>query len=99
MSVATYPGLLDDHDGGLTPLGRTVMDAWVFGLIPETQTCAGWTAGQMQELVERVHEAWMPHGHLPSRLPAQLRASHARIYDAALQRARAAGWDPELGDD
>jgi hypothetical protein len=99
MSDVTYRGVLDDDDGGLTPLGRTVMDAWVFGLIPETQTCAGWTAGQMQELLDRVHAAWSPYGHLPSRLPAPLRESHARIYDAALQRARAAGWDPELGDD
>ena len=99
MSDATYPGLLDDHDGGLTPLGRTVMDAWVFKLIPETQTCSGWTAAHMQELLEAVSQAWAPHGHLPSRLPAQLRERHAHIYDAALERARAAGWNPDLDDD
>ena len=99
MNDTNYPGLLDDHDGGLTHLGRIVMDGWVFGLIPETQTCSGWTAAQMQELVDRVSQAWAPHGHLPSRLPAQLRERHAQIYDAALERARAAGWNPELDDD
>jgi len=99
MRGATYCGVLDDEDGGLTSLGRTVMDAWVFGLIPESQTCAGWTAGQMQELLERTYAAWLPNGHLPSRLPAPLRERHARIYEAALARARAAGWDPELDDD
>jgi hypothetical protein len=99
MNDTNYPGLLDDHDGGLTHLGRIVMDGWVFGLIPETQTCSGWAAAQMQELADRVSQAWAPHGHLPSRLPAQLRERHAQIYGAALERARAAGWNPELDDD
>jgi len=94
MSEAIYPGIFNDHDGGLTPLGRTVMDAWVFGLIPETQTCNGWTAGQMQALIERVSAAWAPYGHLPGKLPEPLRDRHSRIYEAALRRARAAGWQP-----
>lgn len=96
MRDTTYPGLLADRGGGLTPLGRTVMDAWVFGLLPETQTCSGWTIGQMEELLERVYQAWLPHGHLPSRLPDQLRERHARIYQEALARAHAVGWEPDM---
>ena len=60
MNDAHHPGVLDDHDGGLTLLGRTVMDAWVFGLIPETQTCSERTPAQMQELADRVSQAWPP---------------------------------------
>jgi hypothetical protein len=94
-----YPGILADVNGGLTPLGRTVMDAWVFGLLDETEACAGWGLGQMQDLLDKLHQAWEPYGHLPSRLPEELRARHTRIYEAAVARAQAAGWDPELGDD
>ncbi len=94
-----YVGIDCDDDGGMTYLGRIVMDAWVFGLLPETETCTGWHASQMLALYEQVHAAWEPYAHLPSRLPEVLRQKHARIYVAALERARAAGWDPELGDD
>jgi hypothetical protein len=94
-----YVGLLDDKHGGMTHTGQVVRDAWVFGLIPETETCAGWTASRIQGLYENVVVAWEPYGHLPSRLPPELRERHTRIYEAAIARARAGGWDPELGDD
>ena len=79
MSIATYCGLLDDEDGGLTPLGRTVMEAWVFGLIPETQTCVGWTAGQMQELVD----GYIRHGSLMDICPAVCRRNWANTTPAS----------------
>jgi hypothetical protein len=83
----------------MTPIGRVVRDAWVFGLIPETETCAGWTADQVQVLYDRVTAAWEQFGHLVSRMPPELRERHARIYDEAVRVAREHGWDPELGDD
>jgi hypothetical protein len=43
--------------------------------------------------------AWEPYGSLASRLPPELRERHARIYAAAIQRAREHGWNPELGDE
>jgi hypothetical protein len=33
-----------------------------------------------------------------SRLPPDLQERHSRIYSEAIEKARAAGWDPELGD-
>lgn len=94
-----YVGLNEDEHGGMTHLGRIVMDGWVFGIIPESETCKGWSAAQIQALYEKVYAAWEPYSHLPSRLPDALRQRHARIYAAAMATGRAQGWDPELGDD
>ena len=94
-----YSGIYQDEHGGMTHLGRIVMDAWVFGLIPESESCAGWDAAQMQILHESVFSAWEPHGHLPSRLPAALRDKHAAIYQDAVARAKQHQWDAELDDD
>ncbi|WP_333821722.1 hypothetical protein [Pinisolibacter sp.] len=99
MSERSYPGLLDDRDGGLTDFGRTVMDARVFGFIPETETCAGWEVGRLQGLADQVSRAWAPYRGLPSLLPDAQRDLHGRIYAEAISRARAAGWDPELRDE
>jgi hypothetical protein len=41
----------------------------------------------------------MPYGLLASRLPPELRERHARIYAAAVVRAREEGWNPELDDE
>ena len=53
----------------------------------------------MQVLYEKVVAAWEPYAHLPSLLPAELRARHTRIYEEAIAKAKLLGWDPELGDD
>jgi hypothetical protein len=95
MKIPNYVGLDQDCDGGLTSTGKLIRDAWVFALLPETETCTGWNAGQLQELYDRVTEAWEPYGHLASALPAELRERHQRIYTEAIARARANGWDPE----
>lgn len=97
--METYVGIDNDTNGGMTHLGRIVMDGWVFGLIPQTETCAGWNAAQMQNLYEKVYAAWEPYAHLPSNLPAELREKHARIYASAMNAGREQGWDPELGED
>ncbi len=94
-----YAGIDRDEYGGMTHLGRAVMDAWLFGIIPENETCAGWQSAQIQNLYDQVYAAWEPYAHLPSRLPEALRTRHAHIYDAAIARARAQGWNPELGED
>lgn len=94
-----YPGIDQDPKGGMTPTGNIIRDAWVFGIIPETETCAGWTIQGIDALYDKVTAAWGPYGHLASRLPPELRERHQRIYAAAVVRARAEGWDPELGDD
>jgi len=94
-----YQGIDKDPNGGMTPTGNIIRDAWVFGIIPETETCAGWTLQGIDALYDKVTEAWAPYGHLASRLPPTLRERHQRIYDAAVQNARKQGWVPDLEDD
>ncbi|MGB5831379.1 MAG: hypothetical protein WBG92_05240 [Thiohalocapsa sp.] len=95
----TYVGLDADGYGGMTPTGHIIRDAQVFGLIPEDQTCVGWSVAQIQLLYDRVTDAWHPYGHMASKLPDDLRERHRRIYDAAVLRAKELGWGPELYDD
>jgi hypothetical protein len=94
-----YPGIHDDRYGGMTDIGKIVRDAWVFGLIPETETCIGWDYGRIEQLYDRVHTEWTRYGHIASRLPAELRERHERIHGEALRRARELGWSVDLGED
>ena len=96
-----YPGIDFDEHAGMTPVGTIIRDAWVFGLIPERETCAGWSLDQVELLYDKVSRAWEPYGHLVSRLPPEIRERHTRIYEAAVRQAREMGWNPELdeGDD
>jgi hypothetical protein len=89
-----YVGLDNDAFGGMTPTGTIIRDAQVFGLLPETETCQGWPVGRIDLLYDKVSEAWAPYGHLVSRLPPELQERHARIFGAAVARAKAQGWDP-----
>ena len=94
-----YPGIDKDAYGGMTPIGHIIRDAWVFGLIPESETCSNWTHDRLELLYDKVSEAWRPYGNLASRLPDDLRARHERIYAEAVRRARELGWNADLGDD
>lgn len=98
MKAKIYEGIHNQEQGGMTPTANIIRDAWVFGIIPETETCEGWTIQGIDALYDRVSDAWQPYGHLASRLPPDLRERHARIYAAAVAQARAAGWNPELDD-
>jgi hypothetical protein len=93
-----YPGLGDDSHG-LTPTGRMVLDARVFGLIGDAEDCAGWELGRIQALMSRVEQEWDRHGGLPSALPPDLAERHRRIYDQAIRVAGTRGWNPELDDE
>ena len=94
-----YAGIDNDEQGGMTPIGAIIRDAWVFSLIPEHETCAGGSIDRLQKLYDQVHLAWEPYGHLASRLPPELAERHRRIHDAAVRRARELGWNPALDDD
>jgi hypothetical protein len=98
MRQKIYEGIDKQPGGAMTATANIIRDAWVFGLLPEDETCEGWTVQRIDALYDQVSEAWRPYGHLASRLPPDLRERHARIYSAAIERARAAGWNPELGD-
>jgi len=95
----TYPGIDKDPKGAMTPTGNIIRDAWVFGIIPETETCTGWTLQGIDSLYDKVSMAWEPYGHLASGLPPALRERHQRIYEAAVERARKEGWTAELDDE
>ena len=101
MEERKYVGIDKDPKGAMNPTGNIIRDAWVFGLIPETETCEGWSQGGVQNLYEKVTAAWEPYAHLPSRLPPELLERHRRIYSAAVVNARKRGWDPDnaLTDD
>ena len=90
-----YAGLNNEINGGMTNIGRIIRDAWVFELIPETETCEGWLLQGIDALMDKVHKEWDKYGCLVSNLPEDLRARHQRIHGEWLQRAKAAGWSGE----
>jgi hypothetical protein len=94
----TYPGIDNDVHSGMTDVGKIIRDAWMFGILPETERCEGWDYARVETIYAKVHEAWAPYGHLVSRLPADLRERHERIYSEAIAKARAAGWNVELDE-
>ncbi|MEF8792695.1 hypothetical protein [Thiohalorhabdus sp.] len=95
----TYPGIHNDRYGGMTDAGRLIRDAWVFGILPESETCEGWDYGRLENLYNQVAEAWEPYGHLVKYLPEDLRERHERIHGEATKRARELGWQPDMSDD
>jgi hypothetical protein len=91
----TYVGVQNDVNGAMTTIGKIVRDAWVFGLIPETETCEGWNQGQVDVLLDKVNVEWDKYGCMVSQLPADLRERHRKIHDEAIVKAKAAGWSGE----
>ena len=96
-----YVGIHNDMFGGMTTIGKTIRDAWVFELIPETETCKGWNLAGIDALLDKVNAEWDKHGCLVSHLPEELYKRHQRIHNEAIEKARAAGWsgDFETGDE
>lgn len=91
-----YIGINNDLNGGMTPIGRMIRDAWVFGLIEETETCEGWDMSRINALLQRVNTEWDKYGCLFSHLPEDLAARHRRIHDEGFKKAQAAGWSGEV---
>jgi hypothetical protein len=90
-----YVGVDNDINGGMTTIGKIIRDAWVFGLIPESETCEGWNLAGIDSLLQRVNTEWDKYGCLVSHLPEDLRETHLRIHDQALVKARSEGWSGE----
>lgn len=93
--IRKYVGIHNDMNGGMTDTGKVIRDAWVFGIIPETETCEGWLAQGIQSLWDKTSAEWEKYGFLVSNLPEDLQQRFARIQDAAVERAKKEGWDPE----
>ncbi|MCK5481051.1 MAG: hypothetical protein KAJ06_07890 [Gammaproteobacteria bacterium] len=92
----TYVGINNDVRGAMTTIGKIVRDAWVFELIPETETCEGWNQGQIDNLLDKVNTEWDKYGCMVSQLPETLLERHQRIHGKAIEEAKAAGWSGEL---
>jgi len=92
---STYVGIDNDVNGAMTTIGKIIRDAWVFELLPETETCEGWNQGQVDVLLDKVNAEWDKYGCMVSQLPADLRERHQRIHDKAIANAKAAGWSGE----
>jgi len=94
-----YVGIHKDDFGGMTDTGKIVRDAWVFNIIPETETCEGWLAAGIEDLWGKVNEQWEKYGFRVSALPPDMQTRYLRIQDDAIKRARESGWNPELDDE
>jgi hypothetical protein len=91
-----YVGIHNDIFGGMTTIGKVIRDAWVFGIIPETETCENWNMQGIDDLYQKVSAEWDKYGCLVSRLPPDLFERHQKIYQEAVETARAAGWSGEF---
>lgn len=90
-----YVGIDNDLNGGMTAIGKIIRDAWVFDLLPESETCEGWELSRIEALHHQVNAEWDKYGCLVSHLPAQLRERHERIYNDAISKAKSVGWEGE----
>ena len=95
----TYIGIDKDVQGGMTTIGKIIRDAWVFELIPETETCEGWNLAGIDALLDKVNAEWDKYGCLVSHLPEDLRQRHKKIHDVAIEKARETGWSGEVETD
>lgn len=94
-----YVGINNDLMGGMTAIGKIIRDAWVFELLPESETCEGWNLSRIDALLHQVNTEWDKYGCLFSQLPDELKERHKRIHDAAIERAKKAGWSGEYETD
>lgn len=95
----TYVGVDNDINGGMTTIGKLVRDAWVFGLIDESETCEGWNLAGVDALLDKVNTEWDKYGCLVSNLPEDLFKRHQEIHKKAVENARASGWCGEQETD
>ena len=95
----TYVGVQNDLHGGMTAIGKLVRDAWVFGVLEESETCEGWNASMVDVLLDKVNREWDKYGCLVSHLPPELFERHQRIHDQAFADAKAAGWSGSIETD
>ena len=94
-TAKTYPGINNDMDGGMTNIGKIILDARVFGILPETETCEGWNIARLEAINQQVNDEWDKYSCMIGNLPDELRARHKQIYDQAIAQAKQKGWNPD----
>ena len=95
----TYIGVDKEVNGGMTTIGKLIRDAWVFGILDESETCEGWNFAGIDALLDKVNTEWDKYGCLVSHLPEDLFKRHQEIHNKAMEKARAAGWCGEQETD
>ncbi len=95
----TYVGVDKDVNGGMTTIGKLIRDAWVFGILDESETCEGWNFAGIDALLDKVNKEWDKYGCLVSHLPEDLFKRHQEIHNKAIEVARTAGWSGEQETD
>ncbi len=83
----------------MTDTAKIFRDAWVFGIIEESETCEDWLPQGIEDLWKKVNLEWEKYGFLVGNLPDELRERFMRIQNEAMEKARAADWNPDLGYD
>jgi hypothetical protein len=91
-----YVGIDKDINGGMTTIGKIIRDAWVFGILDESETCENWNLAGIDALLDKVNSEWDKYGCMVSNLPPDLAKRHREIHEAAIEKARQAGWSGEL---
>ncbi|KAA0444718.1 MAG: hypothetical protein FXV79_02940 [Candidatus Thioglobus sp.] len=95
----TYVGIDNEINGGMTTIGKIIRDAWVFNLLDESETCAGWNLSGIDNLLQKVNDEWDKYGCLVSHLPPELRQRHNKIHNVAIIKAKSAGWSGNVETD
>lgn len=95
----TYVGINNEINGGMTTIAKIIRDAWVFGILEESQTCEGWNLGGIDAILQKVNDEWDKYGCLASHLPPELAKRHARIHNAAIKAAKESGWSGDFETD
>jgi len=90
-----YVGIDKDINGGMITTGKIIRDAWIFGILPETETCEGWLPQGIETLWEKVNAEWEKYGFRVGAMPDDLREKFLRVQAEALECAKAAGWSGE----
>ena len=90
-----YVGINNEIMGGMTSIGKVIRDSWVFGLIPETETCEGWNSAGIDALLQKLNIEWDKYGCLVKHLPKDLFERHQRIHNVAINTAIEQGWSGE----
>ena len=91
----TYVGVDKDVNGGMTTIGKLIRDAWVFGILDESETCEGWNFAGIDALLDKVNVEWDKYGCMVSHLPEDLFKRHQEIHNQAIIKAKASGWSGE----
>lgn len=95
----TYVGINNEINGGMTTIGKIIRDAWVFGILDESETCEGWNLAGIDAILQKVNTEWDKYGCLVSQLPPKLAKRHHDIHYQAFQEAKKSGWSGEIETD